>query len=134
MVSHPRRNPEEKAWLLARVEAGTVVLVPDITDYEVRRELLRAGKTVGVDRLDALGNSLGVVATTPAILREAAELWATARRLGRPTAIDAALDVDVILAAQARSIGREGHEVTVATTNVAHLGRFVDARLWDDID
>jgi len=133
MVSHPRRNPDPKAWLVDRIDAGDVALIPDVADYEVRRELLRAGKTTGINRLDALCLSLGVVATTPAILREAASMWAIARQEGRPTAVDAALDFDVIIAAQARGIGRDGHEVVVATTNVAHLDRFVDARRWDVI-
>jgi hypothetical protein len=61
------------------------------------------------------------------VLVEAAELWATARREGYPTAADKALDADVILAA------REGFEMIVATGNVGHLGRFVDARIWDRI-
>jgi hypothetical protein len=66
-------------------------------------------------------------------LREAASLWAIARQQGRPTAVDAALDIDVIFAAQAKGIERDGHEVGIATTNVAHLARFVDARRWDVI-
>jgi len=44
-----------------------------------------------------------------------------------------ALDGDVILAAQARMIEREGYEVIVATMNVRHLSRFVMAREWRDI-
>jgi hypothetical protein len=70
--------------------------------------------------------------TTEAML-QAAAYWAEARRQGRPTADGHALDGDVILAAQARTLAREGHEVVVATTNVAHLSRFVDARLWEEI-
>lgn len=133
MVTHPRRNLEEKEWLEQHISTGDIVLIPDVADYEVRRELLRAEKITGIARLDALGEALGVVSTSVGILREAASLWAEVRRQGRPTANDAALDVDVIIAAQARTIAREDHEVTVATTNVSHLSRFVDARLWPDI-
>jgi len=59
---------------------------------------------------------------------KAAELWAVARRRGRPTADLKELDCDVILAAQALE-----QEAVVATENVAHLSQFVTARHWKDI-
>jgi hypothetical protein len=43
-----------RAWAEALISAGVDVVVPAIADYEVRRELLRAGKTAGVARLDAI--------------------------------------------------------------------------------
>ncbi len=46
---------------------------------------------------------------------------------------DSALDCDVILAAQALLVAEDGLEVIVATRNVGHLGRFVDARDWEMI-
>ena len=64
---------------------------------------------------------------------KAAELWAQARQDGKPTADSKALDGDVILAAQALLQAQQGYEVIVATTNVKHISRFVDARLWTDI-
>lgn len=65
---------------------------------------------------------------------KAAELWATARKGGYPTAAPPdALDADVILAAQALLVANEGNEVIIATTNVGHLSRFVNAREWQDI-
>ena len=65
----------------------------------------------------------------------AAQLWAEARRRGRPTADAAALDVDVILAAQAQLLAEElREEVVVVTTNARHLAQFVDARRWQEID
>jgi hypothetical protein len=63
-------------------------------------------------------------------MRWAAELWAQARQGGYPTAPDPALDGDVILAAQALSLGVP---VVVATANVAHLSRFVPADVWQNI-
>lgn len=60
----------------------------------------------------------------------AAELWADARRRGYATAGDQALDADVILAAQAITLGGS---TIVATTNVGHLGRYTQALLWDQI-
>jgi hypothetical protein len=45
-----------------------------------------------------------------------------------------ALDEDVILSAQARLLYNETTEVIVATTNVAHLSRFITALDWQSID
>ena len=69
------------------------------------------------------------------MMREASILWANARNAGFPTAHDAALDGDVILAAQARSIqpAAGSENVVVATTNASHLARYVEAKHWTDI-
>ena len=37
--------------------SGYQIIVPEIADYEVRRELLRAGKTRGLARLDLVKNT-----------------------------------------------------------------------------
>ena len=66
-------------------------------------------------------------------MRLAAELWARARKRGRPTADVSALDVDVILAAQVLSAGYSPSEFVVATTNVSHISQFVPADNWQNI-
>jgi hypothetical protein len=63
---------------------------------------------------------------------KAAEFWAAARKSGRPTTSDQALDADAILAAQAAVCSTQS--VVVATTNTRHLRRFVAAEHWADID
>ena len=108
-----------------------MVIVPEIADYEVRRELIRARKEAGLQRLNALIEQLDYLAISTSAMRMAANYWAQARRQGRPLAADAALDGDVILAAQATTIGSV--EVVVATTNVKHLSAFVEAKLWHEI-
>jgi len=133
MVTHPRKNPEIKTWLQQLLRRGVVVMVPEIADYEVRRELLRAGKRKGVARLDALKTAIGYVPLTTETMLKAAEFWAQARRQGQPTADDKALDGDVILAAQAVTMQGQGDDAIVATTNVGHLGRFVEAKNWQAI-
>ena len=55
------------------------------------------------------------------------------RNAGTPTAGVDALDGDVILAAQALSLGVATQDLVVATTNVAHLSLFVPADLWTNI-
>jgi hypothetical protein len=57
MITNPKSSPESEAcknWLASVAYNGTEVLIPEIADYEVRRELLRAGKDRGIGRLDAL--------------------------------------------------------------------------------
>lgn len=67
-------------------------------------------------------------------MRRAAELWADLRRKGRPTADPAALDGDVILAAQALTTGLSPERVVVATTNPGHLSLMVQAEHWEKIE
>jgi predicted nucleic acid-binding protein len=98
--------------------------------YEVRRELIRAGKAAGIQRLDQLKSQIPYRPLTTEVMLLAAQLWADARQRGRPTAEPNALDGDVILAAQAIL---EANEVVIATTNVGHLSQFVDAREWRSI-
>jgi hypothetical protein len=66
-------------------------------------------------------------------LRLAAELWAQSRQAGRPTAESKALDIDVLIAAQALSFGAAASEVVIATTNPRHLAQFINAKHWDEI-
>jgi predicted nucleic acid-binding protein len=135
-LANPRASSETlryRRWLDALLAQGAAVLVPEVTDDEVRRELLRLGKRAGVRRLDRLKLTLGYVPISTEAMLLAAEFWAEARRQGRPTAGAQALDGDVILAAQASLLARGGDAVMVATTNVGHLARFVDARLWEEI-
>jgi predicted nucleic acid-binding protein len=134
LVINPRRSRQSVAcaqWLQALGRHGSRVLVPEIADYEVRRELLRANKVRGLARLDALASLLEYLPLTTAAMRQAAIFWAQARQQGRPTADDKALDGDVILAAQATTLGAT--DVVIATTNVGHLSRFAPAALWPDI-
>ena len=134
LVTNPKRSSQSLAcaqWLQAQVASGTRVLLPEISDYEVRRELIRAQKHEGIERLDALAGLLQYLPLSTAAMRQAAALWAKARQMGQPTAADKALDADVILAGQAISL--EASDVLIATTNVGHLSRFVAAELWENI-
>ncbi len=132
LLCHPdRRRPEVaqiETWLAAHRRAGTAVLIPEIADSEVRRELLRAGKSRGVRRLDALQELLTYLPLDTPQMRRAAELWGLARSQGTPTADPKEIDADVILAAQAERAG-----AIVATANVGHLSLFVEARPWREI-
>jgi len=136
MITNPRAstaNEECRRWLRALLMHSIRVVLPEIADYEVRRELLRARRRVGVQRLDRLNLTLEYLPMTTEAMRLAADFWAIARQQGRPTADDRALDGDVILAAQARTIASDREPVIVATTNVSHLSRFVPAADWREV-
>jgi predicted nucleic acid-binding protein len=124
-----------RAWLDGLRQAGVRVVVPEVADYEVRRELLRVNAVAGLRRLDALAAGLIYDPITTAVMRMAAGFWADVRRRGLPTAADLSLDGDAILAAQAILIGAPGDVVEIATANAAHLSRFpgVNAREWATI-
>jgi predicted nucleic acid-binding protein len=119
---------EINRWLYDRDQAGTVIYVPEIADYEVRRELIRAGKQRSLQKLDVLIGEAAYLPLDTSMMRRAAELWAHPRNAGVPTAPPESLDGNVILAAQAEAVAG-----IVATENVAHLARFVTARHWRDI-
>jgi predicted nucleic acid-binding protein len=123
------------AWLAALESSGVLVAVPEFADYEIRRELIRAGITAGIARLDALKKRFLYVPITTAAMLKAAELWGAVRVLGIPTAAPDALDGDCIVAAQAITASGPQDTVTIATKNVGHFGRFtgVGARVWDTI-
>jgi predicted nucleic acid-binding protein len=134
LLSAPPQRADARAcasWLSGLMKTGSRLIVPEITDYEVRRELLRAGKTRSARRLDDLAKATEYLPITTAAMRRAAELWAKARQQGQPTASDNTIDADMILAAQALTLGIPG--VVVATTNVGHLSRFVPAEEWHNI-
>ncbi len=134
LVTNPKLSPESAAcnrWLQTLVASNIRVMIPEIADYEVRRELLRANKVKGVRRLDELTNILEYLPITTTAMRQAAIFWAQARQQGQPTAGDKTIDGDMILAAQAMTSGAS--DVVIATTNVGHLSRFVQADLWQNI-
>lgn len=123
-----------KVWLAAL--AHIRVVAPAIAVYELRRELVRARKSTSLTRLTqfldaAPGRYLPL---TREVLDRASELWAQARQQGMPTASDAALDGDVIIAAQALSLGLSSESFLIATSNPKHLARFAPSQRWQDID
>ena len=112
---------------------GVAVYVPEIADYELRRELLRMGSAASIRRLEDLKTRLHYAPITTDAMRKAAEFWAAARNAGRPTSDGKALDADAILAAQSTLVAGLGDQIIVATTNVGHLSLFVNACTWRGI-
>jgi predicted nucleic acid-binding protein len=138
LLTKPARAAEVFAiqqWAARLRRAGVDLYVPEIADYEVRRELMRAGKKTGLARLDAFlaaqPDRLVVITTTA--IRRAAELWAEARNKGYATAHPLALDGDVLVAAAALTFGLPAGAYMVATDNLRHLARYVAADEWRNI-
>ena len=122
-----------QAWMKGLFDAGIPVCVAEVTDYEVRRELIRSGKTQGVSRLDILKGVVDYLPINTEAMLRAAEMWAQARNRGVATADAKALDGDVIMAAQLLTCGLPAEEIIVATSNVRHIVNYVKADLWQNI-
>jgi predicted nucleic acid-binding protein len=137
MVTNPRASGitlECQLWLESQLQQGSIVLIPEIADYEVRRELIRANKPQSVQQLDRFKTVLEYIPLNTEMILKAADLWAQVRQIGQPTADPNALDGDVILAAQTIIIAQQRQqEIIIATTNVGHLSRFTTAQHWRDI-
>jgi predicted nucleic acid-binding protein len=128
-IAHPRPNPELLAWLVRMLTARAEVIIPEIADFEVRRNLLLEGLMESVRRLDELKAVLAYLPLSTGAMLRAAEFWAQARKSGRATADPKELDVDVILAGQADEV-----KGIVVTENVGHLALFVEAKNWGEIE
>ena len=122
-------------WVLNCLSTGRTVYVPAITYFETLRELERLKAPAQIARLKTFvfSNKVIFVPLETVHLESAAKLWAHSRNIGRPTADKHSLDGDVILAAQALDLAKMNSDLVVATTNVAHIARYVRAQLWSDI-
>ena len=130
------RNPEAvqcAQWLQSLLSSGIRVCIPEVSDYEVRRSLIKIDSKNSINKLDQLNSVLDYQPITTLAMHQAAEFWARARKQGNPTADDKALDGDMVLVGQASEILQKGDNVIIATTNVKHIELFMDARQWNDI-
>lgn len=130
------RNPEAvqcAQWLQSLLSSGIRVCIPEVSDYEVRRSLIKIDSKKSINKLDQLNSVLDYQPITTLAMHQAAEFWARARKQGNPTADDKALDGDMVLVGQASGILQKGDSVIIATTNVKHIELFMDARQWNDI-
>ena len=127
-----------RAWAAGLNQFGCRFFVPEIADYELRREFVRQGNLGAVTRMDVFNTGVSgsyLPLTTPEV-RLAAALWARVRNQGKTTAPPEALDGDALIAAQADlldfvALGLSG--VVVATANAGHLSALTSAALWSDI-
>ena len=117
-------------WLPAEISSGAKVMISEVADYEVRRELIRLIQSSQIpanrlQRLNLLPTMFPFLPVSTLAWKRAAELWADARSRGLPSASMAALDGDALIAAQADEI-----QATVLTSNAAHMGTWVPVKIW----
>lgn len=139
LITNPKSTPDSLAaaqWVVKLLSTGHGVVVPAVADFEVRRELIRAGKPRSLQQLDAFyaispGRFLSI---NDYSLRMAAQLWAQSRNSGLTTADPKELNADVIIAAQIIATGLPFSDIVLATTNIGHLSQFVPCALWTNIN
>jgi hypothetical protein len=76
MITNPKSSPESEAcknWLTRLASNEVEIVIPKIANYEVRRELLRAGKESGLGRLNALKGILAYAPITTSVMLRAAD-------------------------------------------------------------
>ncbi|WP_445171835.1 type II toxin-antitoxin system VapC family toxin [Microcoleus sp.] len=121
-------------WFERLLSKGARIIVSDICDYEVRRELIRI-KSKSVQELDNLRDLIEFQPVTFAVLEKAAELWAEGRYLSQSNKMKENIDVDCILAAQWCLLKEQnpGRKVIIATKNIKDFQRITDCEFWQNI-
>lgn len=148
---NPNNTPKTRAirsWMVSHLKRGVRFLLPEIADYEVRRnEVLETligpfgpnRSAAAIYLLDQLKTTITYVPLTTATMLLAADLWAEQRKgtaKGDP-ARSPALDGDVILTAQAIETSAGHDQVVIATMNLKdflfHSTATVTAQEWNMI-
>ncbi len=126
-------------WFYSLLAKSVYFVTSDISDYEVRRELIRI-QSQGLDTLDYLRNTKNMIDFLPLtteVMMKAAELWANARQNHISTADDKNIDADMIITAQWMILKESfpGRGVFIATKNLRHMKIFAkdNALEWIDI-
>lgn len=126
-------------WLYGLMAKGVDVRSSELCDYEVRRSLILETRSKpysnSLYNLNALQQFITFLSVASEVLLQAAEIWASARSQGIPTADNKSLDADVIICAHWQILKEEfpGRYVVIATGNVKHLSRFAEAKNWREI-
>jgi hypothetical protein len=71
-ICHPRKWQGISDWSAEAVASGWRIVIPEITDYEVRRLLLKRGATRQLKELNGNVEDLYYAPLTTALMREAA--------------------------------------------------------------
>jgi predicted nucleic acid-binding protein len=126
-------RPVAEAILRLLNDPDVEIFVPEIIDYELRRKLLHLatqrhqGRKWARDALTLLDKLAvtGYLPLTTDTMKLAADLWAQTRVQGRQRCHEDSLDIDIILAAQAKQVGGQ-----VVTMNEKHFRGLVQVFDW----
>ena len=107
--------------------------VPEICDYEIRRNLILENLDKSIRKLNKFRKTDRLIFFNSDTMMIASEIWAEIRKQGNPTENKDNLDGDVILAAQACQLKRYYELVIVLTTNAKDLAKFnyLNLKIWD---
>ncbi|MFO0812752.1 MAG: nucleic acid-binding protein [Gemmatales bacterium] len=119
-----------QSWVYQQLQDGNTVLISEVADYEVRRELIRLIQkqqlpASRLTRLDALQSFCPLTLLTHSNWQQAAELWASMRNQGIPTSELASLDADVLVISQTLEL-----DATVVTVNPKHFEVHCKTLAW----
>ena len=78
----PAPTARSANWLERLLREGAIIYILEIANYEVRREVIRAGLQESVNRLDRLKSVLNYLPINTDVMLKAAQLWAQARNRG----------------------------------------------------
>ena len=130
----PKVSQQCRQWIDDCEKSGISLLVPAVAYYEALRELELRSASSQIARLKGFClRSDRFIPLRTDDLEAAARLWANARKSGKSTASPHSLDADVIIAAQALSLGLAASDFIIATTNPGHIARFAPCDLWTNI-
>lgn len=80
LITNPKSTPlstECQQWFYSLFDRGYSVVLPEIIDYEVRRELLRVNS---ICRLDLLKSEIIYLPIATEVMLKSAQLWAQVRQ------------------------------------------------------
>ncbi|BDA72840.1 hypothetical protein CAL7716_070060 [Calothrix sp. PCC 7716] len=126
-------------WIYGLLAKGVTIYSSQLCDYEIRRSMVlenrRNPRSTSISSLDELQEIITFLPVTWEVLNQAAELWASARSQGIPTADNQNLDADMIICSHWQMLTEEfpGRYIVIATGNVKHLSRFTESKNWRDI-
>ncbi|BAY12218.1 nucleic acid-binding protein [Calothrix sp. NIES-2098] len=142
ILANPNRAGEVRdcrEWLYRLLAKGVYVCSSQICDFEVRRSMILESQIKPffnhIPNLDRLQEIITFLPITAELVKKVSALWAVARSQGLPNADAKSLNIDMIICSHWQMLQEEfpGRYVAIATTNVKHLSRFTEAKIWRDI-